>query len=101
MPVSGKVPAPRLGVFPSPGHALGRGLVWSRAQPLLSTEAIWLGNLSPRLAIKQRPGMPVMKVDCQLLTRAFSGRSYCRLEESLLHFGRHLAPHCSHRFAQS
>ena len=45
--------------------------------------------------------MPVMKVDCQLLTRAFAGRPYCRLEESLLHFGGKFAPNCSHRFAES
>ena len=42
-------------------------------QPVLPAKAIWLRNLSPRLVIKRRPGMPVMKVDCQLLTRAFSG----------------------------
>jgi hypothetical protein len=41
-----------------------------------------------------------MKVDCQLLTRALSGRSYCRLEESLLQFGGKFAPNCSNRFAE-
>jgi len=45
--------------------------------------------------------MPVLKVDCQLLTRALSGRSYCRPEESLLHFGGKCAPNCGHRFAES
>jgi hypothetical protein len=42
-------------------------------EALLPAKAIWLRNLSPRLATKRCPGMPVMKVDCQLLTRAFSG----------------------------
>ena len=42
-----------------------------------------------------------MKVDCQLLTRAFSGQFYCRLEESLLHFGGKIAPNRSHRLAES
>jgi hypothetical protein len=40
---------------------------------LLPAKAIGLGHLSPRLVARRRPGMPVMKVDCQLLTRAFSG----------------------------
>ena len=43
-----------------------------RRRGLLPAKAIWLGNLSPRLATKRCPGMLVMKVDCQLLARAFS-----------------------------
>jgi hypothetical protein len=41
-----------------------------------------------------------MKVDCQLLTRALSCRSYYRLEESLLQFGWKFAPNCSHGLAK-
>ena len=66
----------------------------------LPAKAIGLGYLSPWLVAGRRPGMPVMKVDCQLLTRALSGGSYCRLEESLLQFGGKFAPNCSHRFAE-
>jgi hypothetical protein len=67
----------------------------------LLAKAIWLGHLSPQLVARWCPEMPFMKVDCQLLTRALSGRSYCRLEESLLQFGGKFAPNCGHRFAES
>ena len=66
----------------------------------LPAKAIGLGYLSPWLVAGRRLGMPAMKVDCQLLTRALSGGSYCRLEESLLQFGGKFAPNCSNRFAE-
>jgi hypothetical protein len=70
-------------------------------QPLLPAQAIGLGHLSPQLVARRRPRMPVMKVDCQLFTRALSGRSYRRLEESLLHVGGKRAPNGGHRVAES
>jgi hypothetical protein len=87
MLVLGKVPAPRLGASCNLQNAPGRGLtirgrfgrrgLWAldlnTRQPLLPAKAIWLGNLSLRRVTRRRPGMPVMKIDCQLLTRAFSG----------------------------
>jgi hypothetical protein len=39
----------------------------------LPAKAIGLGHLSPGLVARHYPGVPPMQVDCQLLTRAFSG----------------------------
>jgi hypothetical protein len=51
---------------------LGDGRKRRGACPLLPAKAIWFGNLSSRLVTRRRPAMSVMKVDCQLLARAFS-----------------------------
>jgi len=41
-----------------------------------------------------------MKKNGQLLARVFSGGSYCRLEQVMLHFDRKVAPCCTDRMAE-
>jgi hypothetical protein len=80
--LSGKVPALRIGGF-SIIHRTRWGGVWLSDLPSslaairraaqLPAKAIGLGHLSPGLVARHYPGVPPMQVDCQLLTRAFSG----------------------------